>query len=141
MTDLLRVEGLRTEFPMAGGGAFAAVDGVDLAVARGRTLGIVGESGCGKSMLSLSVMRLVPPPGRIAAGRINFDGRDLLDLSPGVVKVQSMRALARLRVLLGEDEAAPPLPPEPGPLVCDTSAACGTVPPLSIASTQVPDAS
>ena len=57
------------------------MDGVDLSVERGRTLGIVGESGCGKSVLSLSVMRLVPPPGRIAAGEILFDGRDLLDLS------------------------------------------------------------
>ena len=57
------------------------MDGVDLSVARGRTLGIVGESGCGKSVLSLSVMRLVAQPGRIAAGRIDFDGRNLLDLS------------------------------------------------------------
>ncbi len=56
------------------------MDGVTLSVAKGRTLGIVGESGCGKSVLSLSVMRLVPPPGRIAAGRILFDGRDLLSL-------------------------------------------------------------
>jgi peptide/nickel transport system ATP-binding protein/oligopeptide transport system ATP-binding protein len=61
-------------------GDIAAVDGVDLEVPRGRTLGIVGESGCGKSMLSLSVMRLVPPPGRIAAGRVLFEGRDLLTL-------------------------------------------------------------
>ena len=56
------------------------MDGVSLSVEKGRTLGIVGESGCGKSVLSLSVMRLVPPPGRIAAGRILFDGRDLLTL-------------------------------------------------------------
>ena len=65
MTDRLRIEGLRTVFRTAKG--LAAVDGVHLAVARGQTLGIVGESGCGKSVLSLSVMRLVPPPGRIAA--------------------------------------------------------------------------
>jgi peptide/nickel transport system ATP-binding protein/oligopeptide transport system ATP-binding protein len=62
-------------------GEVAAVDGVDIAVDRGRTLGIVGESGCGKSVLSLSIMRLVPPPGRIASGQIMFQGRDLLDLS------------------------------------------------------------
>ena len=76
---LLKIEGLRTVFrsPM---GEIAAVDGVDLEVPRGRTLGIVGESGCGKSMLSLSVMRLVPPPGRIAAGRVLLEGRNLLDL-------------------------------------------------------------
>ena len=80
MTALLQVEDLRTEFP-GKPAPFAAVDGVTLGVDRGRTLGIVGESGCGKSMLSLSVMRLVPPPGRIAAGRVVFDGQDLLGLS------------------------------------------------------------
>jgi peptide/nickel transport system ATP-binding protein len=77
---LLRIEGLRTVF-RSSMGEIAAVDGVDLDVPRGRTLGIVGESGCGKSMLSLSVMRLVPPPGRIAAGRVMLEGRNLLDLS------------------------------------------------------------
>jgi peptide/nickel transport system ATP-binding protein/oligopeptide transport system ATP-binding protein len=77
---LLRIEGLRTVF-RSSMGEIAAVDGVDLDVPRGRTLGIVGESGCGKSMLSLSVMRLVPPPGRIAAGRVLLEGRNLLDLS------------------------------------------------------------
>jgi peptide/nickel transport system ATP-binding protein/oligopeptide transport system ATP-binding protein len=57
------------------------VDGVDLSLAPGRTLGIVGESGCGKSMLSLSIMRLVPPPGRVVAGSVRLAGRDLLNLS------------------------------------------------------------
>ena len=85
MTDLLTIEGLRTTFRTQNG-EIAAVDGVDLSVAKGRTLGIVGESGCGKSILSLSVMRLVPPPGCIAAGRISFDGRNLLDLSPGEMR-------------------------------------------------------
>jgi len=79
MTDLLSIEGLRTVF-RTGSGEVAAVDGVSLAVAKGRTLGIVGESGCGKSVLSLSIMRLVPSPGRVAAGRVMFDGRDLLGL-------------------------------------------------------------
>ena len=80
MTEpLLRIEGLRTVF-RSSMGDIAAVDGVDLAVPRGRTLGIVGESGCGKSMLSLSVMRLVPTPGRIAAGQVLLDGQNLLDL-------------------------------------------------------------
>jgi peptide/nickel transport system ATP-binding protein len=59
-----------------------AVDGVDLSLERGRTLGIVGESGCGKSVTALSIMGLVPPPGRIAGGEIRFDGLDLLQLSP-----------------------------------------------------------
>jgi peptide/nickel transport system ATP-binding protein len=85
MTDLLTIEGLRTTFRTQNG-EIAAVDGVDLSVAKGRTLGIVGESGCGKSILSLSVMRLVPPPGRIAGGRISFDGRNLLDLSPAEMR-------------------------------------------------------
>ena len=89
MTDLLHIEGLRTEFP-GDRRPFAAVDGVDIAVARGRTLGIVGESGCGKSMLSLSVMGLVPPPGRIAAGQVVFDGQNLLRLPPAAMR--SLRA-------------------------------------------------
>ena len=81
MTEpLLRIEELRTVFRSASGD-IPAVDGVSLDVPRGRTLGIVGESGCGKSMLSLSVMRLVPPPGRVAAGRVLLEGRNLLDLS------------------------------------------------------------
>ncbi|MEM6761836.1 MAG: ABC transporter ATP-binding protein, partial [Pseudomonadota bacterium] len=59
-----------------------AVDGISLKVRRGETLGIVGESGCGKSVTSLAIMRLVPqPPGRYAGGRIVFSGTDLLTLS------------------------------------------------------------
>ncbi|WBV42199.1 ABC transporter ATP-binding protein [Pseudoroseomonas cervicalis] len=78
--DLLRLEGLRTVFKTSSG-LVRAVDGIDLSVPRGRTLGIVGESGCGKSMLSLSIMRLVPPPGKTTEGRILLEGRNLLDLS------------------------------------------------------------
>ena len=89
---LLRIEGLRTVFRTPNGDV-AAVDGVDLSVARGKTLGIVGESGCGKSVLSLSAMRLVPPPGRVAAGRILFEGRDLLTLPPA-----DMRAIRGRRI-------------------------------------------
>jgi len=89
---LLTIEGLRTTFH-TNEGEIAAVDGVDLSVARGRTLGIVGESGCGKSVLSLSVMRLVPQPGRIAAGRIMFGGRDLALLPP-----PQMRAIRGRRI-------------------------------------------
>jgi peptide/nickel transport system ATP-binding protein len=77
---LLRVDGLRTVFPTDGGGEFAAVDGVSFAIDRGETLGLVGSSGSGKSITALSIIRLVTPPGRIAAGRIMFDGRDLLSL-------------------------------------------------------------
>jgi|YNPBryunderm2012_1023409.scaffolds.fasta_scaffold04576_2 oligopeptide/dipeptide ABC transporter ATP-binding protein len=76
---LLEIENLRTVF-RSSAGDLPAVDGVSLSVRPGSTLGIVGESGCGKSVLSLSVMRLVPRPGRIAGGAIRFDGRDLLAL-------------------------------------------------------------
>ena len=82
---LLRIEGLRTVFRSMAGD-IPAVDGVDIEVPKGRTLGIVGESGCGKSVLSLSVMRLVARPGRIAAGRIVFDGRDLLALNDAAMR-------------------------------------------------------
>ena len=77
---LLSVEDLTIAFG-AGPSRFVAVDGVDLSLARGRTLGLVGESGCGKSVTSLAMMRLVPqPPGHYLGGRILFDGRDLLSL-------------------------------------------------------------
>ena len=82
-TPLLEVKGLRTEF-RTGGSSFAAVDGISFSLAPGETLGIVGESGCGKSVTSLSIMRLVPnPPGRITAGEIRLEGRNLLDLPEG----------------------------------------------------------
>jgi oligopeptide/dipeptide ABC transporter ATP-binding protein len=81
MEPLLSVQGLRTHF-FTDEGVVRSVDGVDLEVRDGETLGIVGESGCGKSVTSLSIMRLVPsPPGRIVAGEIRFQGRDLLKLS------------------------------------------------------------
>ncbi|HEY4249657.1 MAG TPA: ABC transporter ATP-binding protein [Roseomonas sp.] len=96
MTDaLLSIEGLRTVF-RSGVGEIAAVDGVTLSVPRGRTLGIVGESGCGKSMLSLSVMRLVPPPGRVAAGRVMLEGRDLLTLPNAAMRGVRGREVAMI---------------------------------------------
>ncbi len=95
MTDLLSIEGIRTVFRTASGDV-AAVDGVSLSVAKGKTLGIVGESGCGKSMLSLSVMRLVPQPGRVAAGRVMFDGQDLLKVSPAEMRAIRGRRIAMI---------------------------------------------
>src|SRR5437867_5202989 len=74
---LLEVRDLRTSFFLEGGEA-RAVDGVSFALDAGRVLGLVGESGCGKSVTALSLMRLVPPPGRIVGGQVRFDGRDLL---------------------------------------------------------------
>jgi peptide/nickel transport system ATP-binding protein len=77
---LLSVEGLRTFF-FTNDGVVRAVDGVNFAVRPGETLGIVGESGCGKSITSLSIMGLITTPGRTVAGRIMFQGRDLLELT------------------------------------------------------------
>jgi oligopeptide/dipeptide ABC transporter ATP-binding protein len=77
---MLEVTGLTTVFDLPSG-PVAAVDGIDFEVRPGETLGLVGESGSGKSVTALSVMRLVQPPGRIAAGRIRFKGRDLLSLA------------------------------------------------------------
>ena len=78
---LLEVKGLRTEFHTQDG-VVKAVDGVSFLIDEGETLGIVGESGCGKSVSLLSVMRLIPvPPGKIAAGEVLFEGVDLLKLS------------------------------------------------------------
>ncbi|HKW79489.1 MAG TPA: ABC transporter ATP-binding protein [Casimicrobiaceae bacterium] len=87
MTALLEVRGLRTVFALEAGGEFAAVDGVGFALDAGRTLGIVGESGCGKSVTALSIMNLVArPPGRIAGGSIVFDGVDLLELPESAMR-------------------------------------------------------
>jgi peptide/nickel transport system ATP-binding protein len=86
MSALLEIRNLVTEF-RSGGNVVRAVDNVSFSVARGETLGIVGESGCGKSVTSLSIMRLLPsPPGRVAAGEIRFDGRDILPLPEGAMR-------------------------------------------------------
>ncbi len=80
MSAVLQVEGLRTLFK-TDDGEFPAVDGISFSVEAGRTLAIVGESGCGKSVTALSIMGLVPnPPGRIASGSVRFGGRELLGL-------------------------------------------------------------
>src|SRR5215468_6687027 len=77
---LLEVENLQTHFATLDG-VVRAVEGVSFYVNAGETLGVVGESGCGKSVTAMSILRLIPePPGKIA-GAIRFDGRDLLDLS------------------------------------------------------------
>ena len=86
--DLLQVKDLRTYFHTDNGMA-RAVDGVSFEIGVGETLGLVGESGCGKSVASLSIMRLIPdPPGRIEAGAVLFRGQDLLKL-----KEQEMREI------------------------------------------------
>src|SRR6476659_5946932 len=93
MSHLLEVNNLRTHFPTRAG-LVRAVDGVSVHLDRGELLGLVGESGCGKSMTALSLMRLIAPPGKIVAGEILFDGKDLLKLSD-----------AEMRELRGDDIA------------------------------------
>ena len=81
MMPILQIENLSTHFETARG-TVKAVDKVDIRLNEGDTLGIAGESGCGKTVLALSIMRLIPrPPGRIVAGRILFEGEDILELS------------------------------------------------------------
>jgi peptide/nickel transport system ATP-binding protein len=79
MNHLLEVRNLQTHFPTRAG-LVRAVDGVSFYLDRGELLGLVGESGCGKSMTALSIMRLISPPGKIVCGEIIFDGNDLLKL-------------------------------------------------------------
>src|SRR4051794_28717438 len=77
---LLKVEGLTTEI-QARKRTLRAVENVSFSVKRGEILGVVGESGCGKSMTALSIMRLLPLAARVSEGTIEFDGQDLLKLS------------------------------------------------------------
>ena len=77
---LLEIEGLKTQF-FTSAGTVRAVDGVDYTVEEGETVAVVGESGCGKSVTALSIMRLVAdPPGKITDGQIRFKGTDLVAL-------------------------------------------------------------
>ena len=94
MSVLLEVEGLSTHFP-GSRGPLPIVDDNDLRVDQGEVLALVGESGCGKSMTALSLMRLVPKPGRIVAGRVVLGGRDLLGLP-----VTEMRGVRGRRIAM-----------------------------------------
>ncbi|MCM3871555.1 MAG: ABC transporter ATP-binding protein [Pyrinomonadaceae bacterium] len=80
MAHLLEVSNLQTQFPTRAG-LVRAVNGVSFHLDRGELLGLVGESGCGKSITALSIMRLISPPGKIVGGEIVFDGKNLLQLS------------------------------------------------------------
>jgi peptide/nickel transport system ATP-binding protein len=83
---LLEVEDLRTYLGQGGDTAVRAVDGLDFSIYRGETFVLLGESGCGKSMTALSLMRLLPPSGRIIAGRVMLDGHDLLKLPEAAMR-------------------------------------------------------
>src|SRR5918998_3134667 len=93
MSHLLEVRNLRTHFPTRAG-LVRAVDGVSFHVDKGELLGLVGESGCGKSITALSVMRLISPPGKIVSGEIIFEEENLLNASE-----------ARMREIRGDDIA------------------------------------
>ncbi len=81
LATLLEIDNLKTQF-FTSAGIVKAVDGVSYTVDEGETVAVVGESGCGKSVTAMSIMRLIPwPPGKIVDGAINFDGRDLLGIS------------------------------------------------------------
>jgi peptide/nickel transport system ATP-binding protein len=86
VSNILEVRDLATQFDTLDG-VVRAVDGLSFDLARGETLGIVGESGCGKSVTALSILRLIPPEtGRIAAGSIRFEGQELTQLSEEAMK-------------------------------------------------------
>ncbi len=90
-TPLLDVQNLKTYF-YTEDGVVKAVDGVDFYVNEGEVLGLVGESGCGKSVTSLSIMRLVSSPGKIESGQVFFEGRDLMTYDKNeMVKVRGDR--------------------------------------------------
>ena len=76
-------------------GTVHAVDGIDLSLAKGRTLGLVGESGCGKSVTSLAVMGLLPPENSHVSGEVQFEGRDLLKID--TAELRDLRGARRRR--------------------------------------------
>ena len=80
MQPILTVRGLRSEF-VSEGRVSRAVDGIDLDVQAGETVGLVGETGCGKSATALSILGLIPsPPGKVTAAQLRFEGSELLGL-------------------------------------------------------------
>jgi oligopeptide/dipeptide ABC transporter ATP-binding protein len=94
LTDVLEVRNLKTYF-FTGEGVVKAVDDVSFRVPKGKTLGLVGESGCGKSVTAMSIVRLISPPGRIAGGEIILNGRNLIPLSG-----QEMRQVRGARIAM-----------------------------------------
>lgn len=92
---LLDIRELKTYF-YTYEGIVKAVDGVDLQIRKGETLGLVGETGCGKSVTSLSILRLVPPPGRIVSGEIIFEGKDILKLKETEMRMVRGKEIAMI---------------------------------------------
>jgi len=93
---LLEVDDLRVYFDTEDG-VLHAVDGVSFGIARGETLGVVGESGCGKSVTAMTVMRLLPmPPGRIAGGSVHWQGKDLVKADDATIRAVRAREIAMI---------------------------------------------
>ena len=92
---LLAIRGLQVEFPTPRGVA-RVLTGVDLEVGRGEVVGLVGESGCGKSVTALAALRLLRPPGRIVGGRVEFDGRELTTLPEAAMREVRGRGIAMI---------------------------------------------
>ncbi|MDH5478230.1 MAG: ATP-binding cassette domain-containing protein, partial [Nitrospinota bacterium] len=80
MPELLEIENLKVHFHTREGVA-PAVDGVSYSISPGSVVGLVGESGCGKTVTSLAILKLIQKPGRIAGGKMIFDGEDLVPMS------------------------------------------------------------
>ena len=91
--SLLDVEALSTQFD-SGDGVVRAVDRLSLTIAPGETLGLVGESGCGKSVTALSVMRLLPKNGRVVTGSVRFNGQELVSLSEAEMRLPRMARIS-----------------------------------------------
>src|SRR5512147_1496291 len=92
LLDLLDIQGLSTNF-FTRAGVIRAVDDLSLRLRKGRVLGLVGESGCGKTVTALSILNLVPYPGKIVAGKIIFEGSDLR-----LLPADEMRAIRGARI-------------------------------------------
>ncbi len=105
MEPLLSIENLKTHF-FTSQGVVKAIDGISFSVPRGGRVGIVGESGCGKSMTALSILRLIYPPGKIVDGKIFFEGKDLLLSSEN-----EMRKIRGARIAMVFQEAMTSLNP------------------------------
>tara|TARA_B100000949_G_scaffold132880_1_gene117102 strand:- start:91 stop:471 length:381 start_codon:yes stop_codon:yes gene_type:complete len=106
MANLLEVKNLTTQF-FTSAGTVQAVDDVSFDVDEGETVAVVGESGCGKSVSALSILRLIPwPPGKIVGGSIHFAGRDLLALSDE--EIRKIRGREISMVVSGADDLTEP---------------------------------
>ena len=95
MTEVLRVEGLKTHF-FTRGGVAKAVDGVSFSLEKGEILGVVGESGCGKSVTGFSLLGLVDPPGRIVDGSIRLNGEELVGASDATLRAKRGREISMI---------------------------------------------